>query len=160
MPDSSKDKPQQPTLVGPDLIFGFFNEIGIINQLSSSLFNRRMPHGLHVSHFSVLNHLMRRGDGVTPMKLAGAFQVTKATMTHTLSVLSKGGFVRVEPNPEDARSKLVFITDEGRALRDEAIETLREPTAKLVKLLDVNAVEAAMPMLQQVREILDDNRDI
>ncbi|MEO0497053.1 MAG: MarR family transcriptional regulator [Pseudomonadota bacterium] len=143
-----------------DLMFGFFNEVGIINQLSSTLFNRRMPHGLHVSHFSVLNHLVRLGDGVTPNKLAGAFQVTKATMTHTLAVLSKGGFLRMEPNPADARSKLVYLTDEGRALRDEAIETLREPAQKLAALMDMEAVAKALPTLQNARKTLDDNRDI
>ena len=70
------------------LVFQFFNEVGIIQQLSATLFNKRLPEGLHVSHFSVLNHMVRLGDGKTPLALANAFQVTKATMTHTLSTLS------------------------------------------------------------------------
>ena len=58
------------------LAFQFFNEIGIIQQLASTAFNRRLPEGLHVSHFAVLNHLTRLGDGKTPRALASAFQVT------------------------------------------------------------------------------------
>ena len=49
----------------PAPIFEFFNEIGIISQLSSALFSRTLPDGLHVSHFSILNHMVRLGDGRT-----------------------------------------------------------------------------------------------
>lgn len=160
VPDSERPPHKAPQLSDGEMVFRFFNEVGIISQLSSALFNKRMPRGLHVSHFAVLNHMTRRGDGVTPLKLANAFQVTKATMTHTLSVLGKGGFVRIEPNPKDARSKLVFITDAGRALRDEAMMSLREPTAELLKLLRADDMREALETLIHVRETLDDNRDV
>ena len=111
--------------MNPAPIFEFFNEIGIISQLSSALFSRTMPHGVHVAHFSILNHMVRLGDGRTPVQLASAFQLTKATMTHSLGVLEKAGFVRIEPNPQDGRSKLVHLTAEGRAFREEAIQSVR-----------------------------------
>ena len=72
-------------------VFGFFNEIGIVSQLASALFTRLIPLGLHLSHFIVLNHLARLGDGRTPLQIANALQVTKATMTHTLAVLGRHG---------------------------------------------------------------------
>ena len=56
-------------------IFGFFNEIGIVSQLSSALFMRLLPGGLHLSHFIVLNHLTRLGDGRTPLQIAAALPV-------------------------------------------------------------------------------------
>ena len=68
--------------------FELLNEIGIIQQLAVTEFNRRLPEGLHVSHFSVINHLCRLGDGRTPLEIARAFQVTKPTMTNTLAKLS------------------------------------------------------------------------
>jgi hypothetical protein len=49
------------------MLFAFFNEVSIIGQLSGSLFERRLPHGFLVSHFGVLNHLARMGDGKTPL---------------------------------------------------------------------------------------------
>ena len=42
------------------VVFAVFNEIGIINQLSTAMFQSRLPDGIHVSHFSILNHLSRR----------------------------------------------------------------------------------------------------
>ena len=105
-------------------LFELFNEIGIIEQLATSEFNRRLPDGLHVSHFAVINHMCRLGDGDTPAKIAQAFQVTKPTMTNTLAKLSARGFIDVRDNPKDGRSKLVYLTDQGRAFQSEAIEML------------------------------------
>ena len=68
-------------------LFQFFNELAIIQQLATAAFNQCMPDGLHISHFSVINHLLRTEEGKTPLQIARALQVTKATMTHTMTVL-------------------------------------------------------------------------
>ena len=67
----------------PDLglYFVFFNEIGIIEQLIRNLLEKKLPKGFLISHFSVLNHLIRVKDGQTPLVIARAFQVPKTTMT-------------------------------------------------------------------------------
>ncbi|WP_282608752.1 MarR family winged helix-turn-helix transcriptional regulator [Pelagibius sp. Alg239-R121] len=142
------------------LAFQFFTEVGIIQQLGTALFNKRLPEGLHVSHFSILNHMMRLGDGKTPLSLAESFQVTKGTMTHTLAGLTKRGLVRVEPNALDGRSKLVFLTDDGRVFHKTAIESLAPMFAMLDEKIDFDKLIEVIPLLQEVREILDSNRDM
>ena len=77
------------------LLFTLFNEIGIISQLSNAAFEKVLPDGLKVSHFSVLNHLARLGDNKSPSSLASAFQVTKGAMTNTLGRLEARGLVKV-----------------------------------------------------------------
>lgn len=141
-------------------VFQFFNEVGIIHQLSTAAFNKRLPDGLHVSHFSVLNHLTRLGDGKTPLALASAFQVTKGTMTHTLAALSKRGLIRMAPHESDGRSKVVFLTDEGRAFHKKAIESLIPAIESLSHLYDWEKLAEFLPELQKIREVLDQNRDI
>lgn len=141
------------------LLFQFFNEVGIIQQLSSTLFNKRLPDGLHVSHFSVLNHFVRLGDGRTPLALARAFQVTKGTMTHTLSELEKRGFIRLEPNQQDGRSKLVFITDAGRTYHRQAIANLEPLIERFQGKLDFDTMTEILPHLSKIRQVLDENRD-
>ncbi len=81
-------------------LFELFNEIGIIDQLTNNAFNRCMPLGLSVAHFSVVNHLTRLGDGRTPVSLARAFQVTKPTMTSTLTRLESS-----RPRPHRSQSQ-------------------------------------------------------
>lgn len=141
------------------MIFRFFNEVGIINQLSTTLLNNRLPEGVHVSHFSVLNHCVRLGDGKTPLTLAKAFQVSKGTMTHTLSELSRRGFLRLTPNARDGRSKLVFLTDEGRAFQKRAIESVVQVMDELEDRIDVEAIARMLPDLERLRSVLDENRD-
>jgi DNA-binding MarR family transcriptional regulator len=141
------------------LYFSFFNEIGIIHQLSRALFEARLPRGVTVPHFSVLNHLIRVGDGPTPLKLANAFQVPKTTMTHTLSGLVERGWIEMRPNPEDGRSKRVFLTEAGRTFRDEAIALLDPDIAWLGEAVSSDSVADIVPRLAEIRKILDARRD-
>ena len=146
----------------PDKIatcFMLFNEIGIIEQLSRTMFQARLPDGMLVSHFSVLNHLTRVKDGQTPLVLANAFQVPKTTMTHTLSGLEKRGLIRMAPNPADGRSKCVWLTDEGRAFREKAIMSLAPDIMKMTEALSMDDIAATLPTLAKVRAYLDAARD-
>jgi DNA-binding MarR family transcriptional regulator len=143
---------------GTNELFAFFNEIGIIAQLSATLLNRSLPDGLSVAHFSILNHMVRLGDGRTPLQLASAFQVTKATMSHSIDVLSRRGFVRVAPHPDDGRSKMVYLTRAGRAFRNRAIVKATGVIAGLMHKLDADAMTAMLPALRKIREVLDESR--
>jgi len=140
------------------LLFEFFNEVGIISQLASTMLNKSLPEGLHVAHFSLLNHMVRLGDGKTPQQLASAFQVTKSTMTHSLQVLEERGFIELRPHPVDRRSKQVFLTPRGRSFRDEAIAALAPSIDGLRAQLDVPAIRGMLEDLRAVRRTLDANR--
>lgn len=139
-------------------IFTFFNEIGIISQLSSTLLAKALPDGVHPSHFAIVNHLVRMGDGKAPIRIAGAMQVTKTTMTHSLKVLTDRGYIRTEPNPDDARGKLVFLTPEGRAFREEAIRRVAGLYGAMLSPEQVAAMARLMPDLREIRAFLDKNR--
>jgi len=141
------------------LAFQFFNEMGIVHQLAVTAFNRRLPAGMHVSHFAVINHMIRLGDGTTPLALAKAFQVTKGTMTNTLSVLGERGLIKLKPHATDGRSKLVFLTAAGRKFHPRAIKSLDPLFAMLEDKMDLEKLHAILPVLREVRETLDANRD-
>lgn len=141
------------------LYFDLFNEIGIIEQLSRALFEARLPSGFLISHFTVLNHLTRVKDGQTPLALANAFQVPKTTMTHTLAGLEKHKLVEMKPNPDDGRSKCVWLTDAGKTFRAEAIEKMSKEMAHLKENIAPEKVAAALPLLKELRVYLDENRD-
>ncbi|MCF8480655.1 MAG: MarR family transcriptional regulator [Rhodospirillum sp.] len=141
-----------------DQVFTFFTEINILAQLSSTLMNRNLPDGLSVAHFSILHHMVRRGDGQTPLDLATAFQVTKATMSHSIDVLSRRGFIRVERSVEDGRSKRIYLTEEGRTFRERAMVQATEAVTGLLEELDLEKLTALLPTLRAVREVLDRKR--
>ena len=143
----------------PSTFFRLFTEIGIIEQLSRALLQARLPDGMLVSHFSVLNHLIRVQDGRTPLDLARAFQVPKTTMTHTLSGLSKADLVVMRANAEDGRSKRVWITKKGVTFRDQAVQSIDEDIAEIASAFAEARAKKLLPELEALRKIMDANRD-
>ncbi|MEX0370190.1 MAG: MarR family winged helix-turn-helix transcriptional regulator, partial [Tateyamaria sp.] len=110
-------------------------------------------------HFAVWNHLTRVSDGGTPIKMARAFQVPKTSMTHTLKGLEAHGLVELRPNPDDGRSKRVWLTDRGRALRADVISALGPEFEKLARGFDVSKLVEIRPVLTELRMFLDAARD-
>ncbi|MEL7090800.1 MAG: MarR family winged helix-turn-helix transcriptional regulator [Pseudomonadota bacterium] len=139
-------------------VFGFFTEIGIINQLATAMFAKSLPDGVHPSHFSILNHLVRLGDGRPPARIAAAMQVTKNTMTHSLKVLSDRGYITVAPDPDDGRGKLVYLTDAGRSFRDRAIARVTETFGHVIGPDQHTLMRRIHADLEELRKHLDTNR--
>ena len=143
----------------PVTLFSFFTEIGILAQLSQTQFERLMPQGMTLAQFTVLNHCVRVADGKSPAMLARAFQVTKATMTSTLQRLEQKGLVAIHPDRDDGRSKIVHITEAGRAMREACILGIQPWAERIRTKLDEGEIADLLPRLAAVRAILDADRD-
>jgi len=141
-----------------DEVFGFFTEIGIIDQLATAIFANSLPDGVHPSHFGILNHLVRMGDGKSPMRIASAMQVTKNTMTHSLKILQDRGYINVQPDPEDGRGKLVFLTQAGRLFREEAIALVTKKVEPIIGREQIEIMRRVRDDLALMRAHLDNNR--
>jgi DNA-binding MarR family transcriptional regulator len=141
------------------LTFAIFNEVAIVAQLSRALFERRLPKGAGVPHFSLVNHLVRVRDGQTPLTLARAFQVPKNTMTHTIGGAVRHGWVELRPHPTDGRSKTVWLTEAGRAFREEAIAALGPDLAGVIAATDPEGRRDLLRELTALRAYLDRERD-
>jgi len=141
------------------LYFQLFNEIGIINQLSRTRLEAILPSDVTSLMFSVVNHLVRLGDGRTPQDIARAFEVPKTTMTHALACLEGKAYVQMRPNPRDGRSKQVWLMEAGQVFREETIEAVATDMMPLVGGFSRERVEAMLPELAELRQILDKARD-
>lgn len=141
------------------VLFRIFNEIAIIDQLSTAALARRLPVGVHTSQFALLSHLMRRGkEGETPAALTQALQVPKTSMTNTLMQLEKRGLIDVRPDAKDRRKKQVFIMKTGQELYLKTVSLMVEPILQITKGLD--GLEEILPILENLRKRLDENRDV
>lgn len=140
--------------------FQLFNEIGIIDQLASAMFERALPAGMSQAQFTVLNHFVRLGhDRRSPAQLASAFQVSRPTMTSTLGRMARNGLIRIEPDPADGRGKLVSLTPRGRAMREEGLAAVGPLLPLLDSVLTNEEVAALLPVLRKLRIALDAMRD-
>jgi DNA-binding MarR family transcriptional regulator len=141
-----------------DAVFTYFNEIGIISQLSTVLFEQSLPEGLTLSQFSVLNWFVRVDVEATPGRLARAFQVTGGAMTNTLKKLESKGLVKVEPDKNSGRRKRVTMTRKGNQVRDGAIKAVAPLLRNFSERFPVEKLGRQTLQLSKVREYLDECR--
>lgn len=160
MPEDGGPEPLAPDAQAArrGLTFAVLTEVGIIAQLAAAAFERSLP-GWTAGQFGVIQHLIRRGDGKTPLALALAFQQPKTTMTHTLQVLEARGLIEMRPNPADGRSKLVFLTPAARPWHAEAIARVGAAQEGLHDRLEPGTLQALLPHLQHLRMVMDALRD-
>jgi len=150
--------PDKPPAASDPVLFRFFNEVGIIEQLARNQFERVMPHAMSLAQFSLLNHFVRLGGERSLADLARSFQVSRAAMTKLVRKLETAGFVRVQPNPTDSRGKLVSVTPRGERARNAAIAALAPLMGQLQREFARGEVERALPLLERMRAWLDTHR--
>jgi DNA-binding MarR family transcriptional regulator len=141
-------------------LLALLTEIGITAHLVKTRIDRALPGGLNEAQFGVLHHFARlEKPAESPSRLARAFQVTKGNMTNTLQRLAARGLVTVEPDPADARAKIVRPTPAGRAARDAALAALLPDFRRLFADFPTAEAEAAYPVIRKLRLTLDDAPD-
>ncbi|MGY4803440.1 MarR family winged helix-turn-helix transcriptional regulator [Teichococcus aerofrigidensis] len=86
------------------------------------------PLGLTNGQFSLLMSLNRPEP--PPMRpVAELLGMDRTTLTASLKPLERRGLVRVEPDPEDRRSRRLHLTPAGRAVLAEAFPVWRDTHA-------------------------------
>ena len=80
-------------------------------------------HGLHNGEFDVLAAIRRSGPPytVTPSALSQQLMLSRAGMTNRLDRLERAGLITRRLDPEDRRSFLVTLSEEGMAVVDAAM---------------------------------------
>jgi len=100
---------------------------------------------IRTAHGPVFQHLDR--EGTTVSVLAQRAGMTKQAMAELVRYLEGHGYVRRTPDPNDARAKLVQLTDSGR----EVLEVVEELVPQMERLL-LQAL--GNPRWQELREDL------
>jgi DNA-binding MarR family transcriptional regulator len=102
---------------------------------------------------SVLNSLAvidGAGEPLTPSQISERTLVSSATMTGTLDQLEYRGWVRRLPNPDDRRSVLVEITDEGQAVANQLLPGIRKLEHAVLGGLTVSERSTLLQLLAKV----------
>jgi DNA-binding MarR family transcriptional regulator len=107
--------------------------------------------GLKTTQYSLLSHVLRLGP-VRPGDLAQAMTLDASTLTRNLKPLVAAGWLEMSAG-DDGRSRLVHITDSGRAKRAEAQRHWKAAQEGLNQLLGVERVSA-------IHALVDDSLDL
>lgn len=131
----------------PDLDASPMGPIGRIKRCAA-LLEQRLEEcfarfGMTLWEFDVLASLRRAGQPfcLTPTALFSTLMVTSGTMTHRMKSLETRGLVQRLPNPQDARSMLVQLTDQGLELIDRAVEAHLDNERELLAFMPAAALD-------------------
>ncbi len=113
------------------------------------------PTGLKNTQYSLLSHVLLLGP-IRPSDLARHMRVDASTLTRNLQPLVAQGWLQLGPG-EDARSRLVECTDEGRAKRAEGQRAWKQAQLALNARLGAERVAALHTLIDECIEILDDD---
>lgn len=93
-------------------------------------------------------------DGQPQRVLAGKLYRDKTTVTRLVTELESLGYVRRITGKEDAREKLIFLTESGEQLMAEVTTLVQDILELAQKGIDPHEVEICKDVLRRVRENL------
>lgn len=108
--------------------------------------------GLKTTQFSLLSHLIKP-RALRPVDLAAEMAMDASTLTRNLKPLMTAGWVQLAPGV-DGRSRLVSLTDAGRAKHQEAKQRWRTAQNGLNEALGVANVVALHALIETSMEQL------
>jgi DNA-binding MarR family transcriptional regulator len=114
--------------------------------------------GLHVGQEMVLIELWRE-DGLRGGELAARLGVEPPTITKMLRRLERCGLVERRPDPRDARSFRVHLTEEGRAREEPVTRCWEKVEEKTLAGMSPEEQRTFHRLLTKVRANLDSGFD-
>ncbi|MBC7992969.1 MAG: winged helix-turn-helix transcriptional regulator [Rhizobacter sp.] len=109
--------------------------------------------GLKTTQYSLLSHIVSLGP-VRPSDLAATMNLDNSTLTRNLQPLVAQGWVEMSAGV-DARSRLVSITETGRAKRAEAQRFWKQAQMALNQQLGIERVARLHALLDECLSLMD-----
>lgn len=114
-------------------------------------------YGLTFSQFEVMEALLHKGP-LTVNAIVEAVLSTGGNITVVVRNLEKRGYVRRSTNPEDGRSFIVDLTDEGRAVIEELFPRHMELLDEALTALSDGDIETVVGLLRKVGHADDERK--
>lgn len=133
-----------------DLRFGYL--IHDVSRLRRTVFDRWLsPSGITRSQWWVLAFLSRE-DGMPQTHLADQLDVGKVALGALIDRLEASGFVRRVASTTDRRVKLVYLTDDGRAILRTVRSNSRDFNRRILDGISPEEVANAVATLTVIKQ--------
>jgi DNA-binding MarR family transcriptional regulator len=133
----------------------FFRLIALTGLALRSYADQRLKsHDLTVEQLQVLKQADVAG-GQPQNKLSLLTSKSPANMTRILDRLEKKNRIVRRLNPDDRRSSLVFLTKDGKALKDEVVNLWKSRQAELVDGIPGEKQLIAMEVLKEIKNNIE-----
>ena len=130
------------------------HHVGLTNKILIDDFINYMKHnGINITpqQFTTLARLNRE-DGITQKELADYLMKDYGSITRSLDGLEKRDWVKRQDSSEDRRTKLVFITEQGRKIFNIVLPLQVERNKQLLNGISKKDFELLVNILAKVRE--------
>ncbi len=119
---------------------------------SGQLFNSFLQEsGLRLRHYAVLRFLST-AEGSLQRELSTSLGYDPSAIVGLVDDLEKLGFAERRPSPDDRRSRIVVLTEAGRAFLRDTDEAGLRVTNELLQPLEATERDALHSLLQRVAE--------
>ena len=110
----------------------------------------RMTFGIPQAAATALAVIDGAGVPLTPSQVSDRVLIASATMTATLDLLERRGWIRRLANPDDRRSTLIEITPDGKAATDQLLPGIRTLEKSILSTLTPDEREHLLALLAKV----------
>jgi len=101
--------------------------------------------------FGLLASLWEK-DGLSQVELGNILDVDRTTLTGIIDRLEKNALVQRETDPLDRRSKLIYLTDLGRAYEDRVMLVAREVNKFFSQKFSPEELDQLLSLLKRIEE--------
>lgn len=105
-----------------------------------------------VEQLRIMKMINENGGTVSQRDIERTFDVRRSTVTSAMQVLEKKGLITRHANPEDSRSKLVSLTEEGQEKNRRLINFIVQRDEQIFSVLDDEENEALHKILLKLTE--------
>ena len=129
-------------------------EIGksITNIFSKNVLSA-IKEGISTPHFGIMKVLNDAGE-MHVSGVADSLQIPRPQMTHMVDKLEELGYIQRETDKSDRRSIKISLTDNGKRVFQEWVQTVREGTRSILDFLSDEELKDLAGSLAKLRELV------
>lgn len=128
--------------------FGWLINV-VANDAAKTFDTELKKHGLTLALWPTLMCLWEE-EGVTQRDIAQKSKVENSTTTRTLDKLENLGLVERQPDPNSRRAFRIYLTNEGRALKETLVPIPMAINQKLLSSLEPEERDEIIRLLQKM----------
>lgn len=127
----------------------------IARLFADGLRRRVEPLGIVPGQFPALLELWIE-DGQTQKQLVEKLDIEQATLAYTLGRMERDGLITRAEHPEDGRSRIVYLTDKAKAIRDDAYAAAHETNTIAMSTLSKSEQKQFVDFMQRIIKVMRD----
>ncbi|KOS60957.1 winged helix-turn-helix transcriptional regulator [Lysinibacillus agricola] len=122
----------------------------VVTQLYDKLLQ---PTGLKITQYSMLANIAHQ-QSVSISRLGAILLLDQTTITRNINLLKQNGYVDLMRDPQDARTKIITLTDKGVEKLNEAAPIWQDIQERIINDIGIEKYEEFYETLKTIQKII------